>query len=129
MIQGDGVIDESIPEILHAVFSRGYSASNMGFGLGGGLLQQVNRDTLKFAFKCSAALRGGEWVDVSKEPATDMGKRSKQGRLALVRENGDYNTVRRPRNDDLLAPVYEDGRVLRRSTLDDVRQSAMRSFV
>jgi nicotinamide phosphoribosyltransferase len=129
LIQGDGVNDESIPEILHAVISRGYSASNIGFGMGGGLLQQVNRDTLKFAFKCAAALRGGEWVDVSKEPATDMGKRSKQGRLALVRENGDYNTVRRPRNDDLLAPVYEDGRVLRRSTLDEVRQSAMRSFV
>jgi nicotinamide phosphoribosyltransferase len=129
LMQGDGVNDESIPEILHAIISRGYSASNIAFGMGGGLLQQVNRDTLKFAFKCAAALRGDEWVDVSKEPATDMGKRSKQGRLALVRENGDYKTVRRPRNDDLLTPVYEEGRVLHRYTLDEVRQSAMRSFV
>jgi nicotinamide phosphoribosyltransferase len=129
LIQGDGVNDESIPEILHAIMSRGYSASNLAFGMGGGLLQQVNRDTLKFAFKCAAALRGGEWFDVSKEPATDMGKRSKQGHLALVRENGEYKTVRAPRNDDQLVPVYENGRVLKTYTLEEVRQCAMRSFV
>jgi nicotinamide phosphoribosyltransferase len=129
LIQGDGVNDETIPEILHAIVSRGYAATNIGFGMGGGLLQQVNRDTLRFAFKCAAALRGGEWVDVSKDPVTDTSKRSKKGHLSLVKENGAFATARGPRNDDELVPVFENGKVLRTYTLDEVRTRAMRSLV
>jgi hypothetical protein len=29
--------------------------------MGQGLLQQVNRDTLKFAFKCASAFIRGKW--------------------------------------------------------------------
>ncbi|MGD0674922.1 MAG: nicotinate phosphoribosyltransferase [Polyangiaceae bacterium] len=129
LLQGDGINDETLPEILHAIVSRGYSASNIGFGIGGGLLQQVNRDTQRFAFKCAAALRGGEWIDVSKDPVTDSGKRSKKGHQALVRENGEHVTLRGPRNDDILVPVYENGRVLRTYTLDEVRANSMRPLV
>ncbi len=128
LLQGDGVNDESLPEILHAIVSRGYSASNIAFGMGGGLLQHVNRDTLRFAFKCAAALRSGEWMDVSKAPATDLGKRSKPGHQALVHEGGAYATVRGPRKDDLLVPVFEDGAVLRRHTLEEVRERALRGL-
>jgi nicotinamide phosphoribosyltransferase len=128
LIQGDGINDESIGEILHALRARKYSASNIAFGMGGGLLQQLDRDTQRFAFKCAAALRGGEWVDVSKDPATDLGKRSKKGHLALVREGGGYSTVRGPRLDDRLVPVYESGRVLRTYTLDEVRAEAARGL-
>jgi nicotinamide phosphoribosyltransferase len=128
LIQGDGINDESVGEILHALRSRKYSASNIAFGMGGGLLQQLNRDTQRFAFKCAAALRGGEWADVSKDPVTDSGKRSKKGHLALVHEGGAYATVRGPRKDDALVPVFENGRVLRTYTLDEVRAAAMRSL-
>jgi nicotinamide phosphoribosyltransferase len=128
LIQGDGINDESIGEILHALRARKYSASNIAFGMGGGLLQQLDRDTQRFAFKCAAALRGGEWVDVSKDPVTDTGKRSKKGHLALVHEGGVYATVRAPRKDDLLVPVYENGKILRTYTLDEVRATAMRSL-
>jgi nicotinamide phosphoribosyltransferase len=128
LIQGDGINDESIGEILHALRARKYSASNIAFGMGGGLLQQLDRDTQRFAFKCAAALRGGEWVDVSKDPATDTGKRSKKGHLALVREGGGHSTVRGPRKDDLLVTVYENGRVCRTYTLDEVRAEADRGL-
>jgi nicotinamide phosphoribosyltransferase len=129
LIQGDGITDESIPEILHAIMSRGYSASNLAFGMGGGLLQQVNRDTQRFAFKCAAAMRSGEWIDVSKDPATDAGKRSKRGHLALVHQDGHCATVRGPRKDDLLETVFENGLVRRRQSLDEIRAGAMRSLV
>jgi len=135
LIQGDGITDESIPEILHALLSHGYSASNLGFGMGGGLLQMVNRDTQKFAFKCAAARIGGgisaEWVDVSKDPITDTGKRSKKGHQALIRGVGmdhAYETVRGPAPNDLLATVYENGVVLRHYTLDEVRDNSMRGL-
>ena len=63
--------------------ARGLSAENVAFGMGGELLQNVNRDTLKFAMKASAIEIGGHWSDVYKDPVTDAGKRSKRGRLAL----------------------------------------------
>jgi nicotinamide phosphoribosyltransferase len=129
IIQGDGITDETIPEILHETVSRNFSVSSIGFGMGGGLLQQVNRDTQKFAFKCAAALLDGTWVDVSKDPVTDSGKRSKKGHLALVHENGQYTTVRGPRNDDVTVLVYDNGKVLKTYTLDEVRANAMKGLV
>jgi nicotinamide phosphoribosyltransferase len=128
LIQGDGMNDKSIGELLEALVARGYSASNIAFGMGGGLLQQLDRDTQRFAFKCAAALRGDRWIDVSKAPKTDSGKRSKAGHLALVRDGGAWTTVKGPRTDDALVPIYEDGRVLRTYTLDEVRAAAAQSF-
>jgi nicotinic acid phosphoribosyltransferase len=37
--------------ILKAVKEAGYAAQNVGFGMGGGLLQKLNRDTMSFATK------------------------------------------------------------------------------
>jgi nicotinamide phosphoribosyltransferase len=82
IIQGDGIDHASIRSILFSLTIAGYSADNIAFGQGGALLQQVNRDTLKFAMKCSAARVNGEWRDVYKDPVTDTGKKSKRGMLA-----------------------------------------------
>lgn len=51
MIQGDGVSYASLQRILQAVMEAGFSAQNCAFGMGGGLLQKLNRDTLSFATK------------------------------------------------------------------------------
>ena len=51
IIQGDGINEHSIDDILKGLLDAGYSASNIAFGMGGGLLQDLNRDTLKFAGK------------------------------------------------------------------------------
>ena len=64
VIYGDGINTKSIGEICKAVFEAGYAMSNIIFGMGGGLLQQLDRDTHKFAFKCSAVRIDGEWRDV-----------------------------------------------------------------
>lgn len=128
LIQGDGINFESIQEILYAVMAKGYSASNLAFGMGGGLLQQVNRDTMKFAFKCAAAFINEDWIDVMKDPATDPGKRSKAGHLALVTEGYGsgfgFNTVRGPRKDDHLHTIYENGGLLKVYTMDDLRKNS-----
>jgi hypothetical protein len=54
--------------------------------MGGALLQKVNRDTQKFAYKCSAVFDGDYWLDVYKDPVTDPGKKSKRGLLDLRRQ-------------------------------------------
>lgn len=93
IIQGDGIDYYAIDDILGTLKFRGWSADNIAFGSGGGLLQVVNRDTQKFAFKCSAVKVNGQWRDVMKSPVTDPGKRSKTGRLALITEDGEKKTV------------------------------------
>ena len=57
IIQSDGVDFEMLDSILYAMQKAGFSADNIAFGSGGGLLQKLNRDTLKFAFKCAAVTR------------------------------------------------------------------------
>lgn len=109
VIHGDGITDESIPKILKNVMQSGYSIDNIAFGMGGGLLQQVNRDTQKFAMKCSAIQINDKWYDVYKAPITDQSKSSKRGRLALIREMGYFETVSYDSNQwrDELKEVYK----------------------
>lgn len=127
LIQGDGVNPESIEEILSAITDEGFSAANLAFGSGGALLQKVNRDTQKFAFKCSAVLDDyGHWNDVYKDPVTDPGKKSKRGRMTLRGCAVDgYETVMYHHVwDSVLRTVYEYGVCGSQQTLDTVRAIA-----
>jgi nicotinamide phosphoribosyltransferase len=127
VIQGDGVEEDSIRDILTALEKVGLSAENVVFGMGGALLQKCNRDTLRFAMKCSAAEVDGQWRDVQKTPATDPAKASKAGRLALIRdEHGVLRTVRRDAAEgrpNLLAPVFRDGEILRRQSFAEIQEA------
>jgi nicotinamide phosphoribosyltransferase len=127
LIQGDGVNPESVEDILKTLKAEGFSAANLAFGSGGALLQKVNRDTQKFAFKCSAIEDSyGTWLDVYKEPVTDPGKKSKRGRMTLRGNATDgYETVFLSHTwDSALHTVYERGITSPDTTLDDVRSLA-----
>jgi nicotinamide phosphoribosyltransferase len=80
---GDPTRRHTTEDILEAMKKEGYSADNITFGSGGGLLQKMDRDTQKFAFKCSAIKWNGVWADVYKKPRTDPSKDSPKGRLQL----------------------------------------------
>ena len=124
VIQGDGVDHNSIINILATMMEGGWSADNIAFGMGGALLQKLNRDTQRFAFKCSNAIVGGVPRDVFKDPATDPGKRSKLGRLVLVKDsNGAFSTQREGETtaDNVLLEVFRDGKLLIDQKFDDIR--------
>ncbi|GAA5067193.1 nicotinate phosphoribosyltransferase [Lysobacter panacisoli] len=139
VIQGDGIDPTSLRAILERITSAGYATDNLAFGMGGALLQRLDRDTQKFALKCSAARVDGCWIDVYKEPVTDKGKTSKRGRMTLARNaaTGHYRTV--PLADeavsldvadapagyeDAMVTVWENGTLLRDWTLAQVRERA-----
>ncbi len=126
VIQGDGVTADSIREILSVLTENKIAADNIGFGMGGALLQGLNRDTLKFAMKASAAKVAGLWRDVYKDPVTDPGKQSKRGVLALRRDaHNRFETVRQVDcnpHDNLLVPVFRDGKILRHWNFSEVRR-------
>ena len=127
LIQGDGVNETSIQEILERLTQAGFAADNVAFGMGGALLQQMNRDTQKFAMKCSAARINREWVDVFKDPVTDPGKASKKGRLDLIRDatTREYLTyaigAARASQPSELVEVFKDGRLVKEWSLAEVR--------
>lgn len=125
ILQGDGINHKSIENILNFVTSIGYSADNLLFGQGGALLQQIDRDTMKFAMKCSAARIKGKWVDVYKDPITDSGKTSKKGRVTLfMNEKGEYYSGREDWVSSALETVFENGKVVKTYTFDEVRKNA-----
>lgn len=111
IIQGDGIDRHSLNGILYCLKSHGWSADNIAFGSGGGLLQKLNRDTSKYAFKCSYAEVDDKQVEVYKDPITDPGKTSKKGKLSLIKNNGKFETVKGFHDDDLLRTVYHNGYV------------------
>jgi len=127
LIQGDGVNPSSIQEILARLKNAGFSAENIAFGMGGALLQHLNRDTQKFAMKCSAARIDGEWVPVYKDPVTDPGKVSKKGRLDLTRNpiSGEWVTHAFESGTPLarseLVEVFRNGELVKEWTLAEVR--------
>ena len=130
ILQGDGINYDSIEEILNDITNDGFSADNVAFGMGGALLQKVDRDTQKWAMKCSAAFVNGEWIDVFKDPITDNGKSSKKGRVSLFLddESNYYSSdATRYENEfrvDELYTVFLDGIITHECTLDDIRERA-----
>jgi nicotinamide phosphoribosyltransferase len=111
VIQGDGIDINILANILEAVLKAGYAATNVAFGMGGGLLQKQNRDTLKVAIKLSAVgyrrpASPGKFVTKMegrmKKPTTDLSKSSLPGPFAVypadghlqvypeLKESGDY---------------------------------------
>lgn len=129
VIQGDGINYDSIAEILHALESNGWSASNVAFGMGGALLQQVNRDTQKFAMKCSSITADGKEIDVYKNPVTDPGKASKKGRLDTVFDGNKFKTIRMSDGaiesaHSVMETVYENGELLVDDSFDEIRKRA-----
>lgn len=127
VIQGDGIDRRTVIDILASMKERGWSADNIAFGMGGALLQRLDRDTQRFAFKCSNVIVDGMPRDVYKDPVTDPGKRSKLGRLKLVRGAGGTFTTQREGEstaDNALLEVFRDGKLLVDQTFNDVRSRA-----
>jgi nicotinamide phosphoribosyltransferase len=115
LIQGDGLDGPAeIEEILAAMEDEEWSADNIAFGMGGGSLQQVNRDTYKYAMKMSAIFKADEddqyaWADVFKEPADAPWKNSKKGRF----DNLNLDTV------------WRNGVFFKQYKFEDVRANAL----
>lgn len=128
VIQGDGINQTSIEAILKNAVAAGFAADNIAFGMGGALLQQLNRDTFKYADKACLACVNGEWVRVFKDPVTDPGKRSKSGHVDLIKYGHGWMTVDRIADFSTahipseLQTVYFNGEVENRTTLTEIRE-------
>ena len=139
-IWGDGIDALAIESILRTMVGvMGFSAENFAFGMGGRLLQVVNRDDLEFAMKCSAVrLTDGSWRNVYKQPAGVISKNSKQGLVETfvagngwhdepgklyVRDIRDQESIKKMDLQSLLVDVFDTGTVKARWDLERVRKN------
>jgi nicotinamide phosphoribosyltransferase len=123
LIQGDGIDPTKLEEILYVMYQDGWAIDNIAFGMGGGLLQKVNRDTFSYAQKACAKEVGGEITNVFKKPATDSKKASKKGILSTYRENGKWVTTNDRMKNEMI-PIFKHGQLLNETTFDEIRERA-----
>lgn len=141
LIWGDGVNALSINSILMKLTMWHWSVENIAFGMGGALLQQVNRDDLKFAMKASCIGVIDEngklvFIEIFKDPITDKGKTSKKGFQRLVNNGTGYQTVStldfeqfKNMENAVDQLVFYNGDLLIDESFQDVKNRARREFV
>jgi nicotinamide phosphoribosyltransferase len=140
VLQGDGINVDSIGTIYAALKQNQISSENLLLGMGGGLLQKVDRDTQKYALKCSWVQLNGKGIDVKKDPLemNEKGelvrsfKKSKAGRLKLIQyDEGSYSTVREDEHEsyeDKLVTVFENGELKADYDFDSIRKRVTEQF-
>lgn len=135
LIQGDGMDEQSIPELYQIVLNTGFACSNLAVGSGGGLHQKdITRDTQRFAIKPSFGIINGEQWNFMKAPKTDLTKASKPGMLKLSPTHKGYTTI--SSNDtmsfdsyvDVLQVVFENGELKNFKEFPEVRANLMRNL-
>ncbi len=133
VIQGDGVDYHTIGTIYQQLALHGIAAQNLVLGMGGALLQKVNRDTQKFALKCAYAEVNGVGVNVMKSPVemnekeeiVSSFKTSKSGKLKLIETAVGLRTVSEAETGiDLLETVFENGNITCQHTFEEIRERA-----
>lgn len=149
ILWGDGITPEVIEEILIEADRHKFAAENFVFGSGGDLMQNHNRDTQRFAVKCSSITVDDNYadgntpadtdepryrdIDVFKDPITDPGKKSKRGKVTTYyNEDTKQFCVNKVGLDfedgsyDILNTVYRNGELLKEFTMDEVRENITR---
>ena len=125
LIWGDGITQTTIEAIYATLVDKlGWSADNFAFGMGGALLNKIQRDDLGWAMKCSAICVNGQWRDVYKDPATAKNKASKRGRVTLYNDERGYQTGVEDWTTSALQTVYGWGTLRKQTTFEQVRERA-----
>lgn len=134
VIQGDGIDIDTVRKILNRALAEGFSAQNIAFGMGGGLLQKVNRDTMSMAVKlCQITYKDGTVRDVMKCPSDDVSKASLPGELAVKLVDGIptvYPASLVKPEENLLRIVYDKRPMTKveHATFDQIRKKLSSSW-
>jgi nicotinamide phosphoribosyltransferase len=130
LIYGDGMYLDRYIRTLNRLEEMGYAACNLVIGVGG-ILRNHSRDTMGFAIKATYVEVNGEPQEIEKDPVTDPGKKSRKGLLRLDRNDaGEWYTTDcvspEQESGGELIPVFRDGQILRRYTLNEIRKQTLK---
>ena len=133
VIYGDAITYERACIIYDRLEKSGFAASNVTLGIGSFTYQYVTRDSLGQALKATNAIVGGKERQIFKDPKTDKVKganfkKSQKGMCVVYRQGDDilyqdeltFEEAEK-RKDNLLVPVFCDGKLLVDESLADIR--------
>jgi nicotinamide phosphoribosyltransferase len=127
LIYGDAISLAKQKIILTRLIEKGFAPSNLVLGIGSYTYEYVTRDTFGFAMKATWGVVGNEEKVIYKDPITDRGfKKSAHGLLMVYRdENGDIklkdNCTKEEEASGLLEVIFEDGVLIKRTSLQEIR--------
>lgn len=129
LIYGDSITVERAKAIMQRLKEKGYASSNIVFGIGSYTYNYSTRDSLGFACKATASIIAGEEILVTKEPKTDMKKKSANGFLKVITDKNDvYKLVDGlsladiQDEDNELKIIFRNGKLYRNTTLTEIRE-------
>ena len=146
VIYGDSITLERAQEICKRLEAKGFASTNVVFGIGSFTYQFNTRDTFGFAMKATYVEKNVEvlvgttpenlkWAtevqgfEIFKDPITDSGmKKSAKGLLKVIKNTEGELVVKDSitweelkEEDNLLVPVFRDGKFLNETTLSEIR--------
>ena len=128
LIYGDSITLERQAEIYKRLEAKGFAATNLVLGVGSYTYNYKSRDSLGFAMKATWCQINGEAHEIFKKPKTDSGtKNSLKGLIKVIKEDGVYKAIDQvsPEEEQTgeLKTVFENGKLVREYTLDEVREN------
>ncbi len=127
-IYGDSITLERAEDMLSRLEAKGFASCNIVFGIGSFTYQMVTRDTYGFAMKATWGQINGEGVEIFKDPKTDTDKtkKSAKGLLCVEMVDGKYSLKdqcsKTEEESGCLEIVYENGKLVRETTLSEIRE-------
>jgi len=127
LIYGDAITWTRANTICEKLAEKGFSSTNVVFGIGSYTYQYNTRDTFGGAVKSSMAVIDGKEVPMFKCPKTDNGVKKSQKGCSVVFQNGTYQdgftlaeACAHP--DNMLQEVFRDGKLIREVSLEEIRE-------
>lgn len=129
LIYGDAITIDRAKDIMQRLNDKGFASINVVFGIGSYTYQYNTRDTLGFAIKSTACIVEGVEKQIFKDPKTDDGtKKSQKGRVAVFKKDDgtiffqDGLSLADNIENDLLQPIFKDGKLVKEETFDTIRK-------
>lgn len=131
-IYGDAITLERAEQICKRLESKGFASSNVVLGIGSYTYNMNTRDTFGFALKTTYGVVNGKELLLYKDPITDDGtKKSARGMVTVVDKDGELELIDNLYKEDkeklyvsdMLIPVFENGKLLKDYTLEEIRET------
>lgn len=137
-VYGDAITWSRAQAVYERLRAKGFCAASAILGAGSYSYQYASRDSLGQAYKATDCVINGEEFAIFKDPVTDKAKggeafkksqkglvyvyRDEDGKTAYIDELTQEDMASGKYDDNLLQPVYRDGKLLRETTLTEVRK-------
>lgn len=127
LIYGDSITLDRCKRICERLIKKGFSTTNVVYGIGSYTYQYNTRDTFSLACKATWVQISGEAKPIFKDPKTDSGtKKSAKGLLTVRRENGklvlkDNCTPEEEAGGELIL-LFENSKLYNETTLSEIRE-------